>query len=81
MFPDLVLMALAHRPPSGSRMTVRDHEMEKLKELYLDKTEHIDKMQGHGDSLLKAVAKDRIPNKRIRSSMYLCNQQCIKMHI
>ena len=48
---------------SSSRTTVLEQQLNQLTDLYLDKTNNIDKMQGHRDSLLKAVAKDRIPNK------------------
>ena len=49
--------------PGNSQRTVKDQEIDKLKETYLDKTDHIDKMQGHCNSLLKAVTQNRIPSK------------------
>ena len=43
--------------------SIVDTETKKLKELFLDKTDKLDKMQSHRDALNRAVARDRLPAK------------------
>lgn len=40
-----------------------DIEMKKIKELFLEKTDKLDKMQSHWDALNRAVARDKLPAK------------------
>ena len=59
-------MATQNRPNSHTNShetNIVESETKKLKELFLEKTDKLDKMQSHRDALNRAVARDKLPAK------------------
>ena len=59
-------MATPSRPSNhtnNNETSIIDTETKKLKELFLEKTDRLDKMQSHRDALNRAVARDKLPAK------------------
>ena len=59
-------MATLNRPNSHTNShetNIVESETKKLKELFLEKTDKLDKMQSHRDALNRAVARDKLPAK------------------
>ena len=59
-------MAMPNRPDNHTNShetSIIDTETKKLKELFLEKTDKLDKMQSHRAALNRAVARDKLPAK------------------
>ena len=64
----------------GQDQTIQEMEARRLKDIFLEKTDRIDKMQSHHEALQRAVARDRIPAKlKIQAKPLVAEGECPKL--